>query len=151
MSFLQVYPLFNDVHTQQFAGWSTVRTAKAVVEFQIALWLSMKFTYKLIIIWSVSCYLAFVSEIMMPWGVLYITSGGRHDQRVRPRAISPCCRPEHSCSRSSPLSQASLAMVAALKKSSLVQFGLRQIHLAWASLNRRELILLRRNTFYVLM
>ncbi len=37
MSFLQVYPLFNDVHTQQFAGWSTVRTAKAVVEFQIAL------------------------------------------------------------------------------------------------------------------
>ena len=139
MLFLQVYPLFNDVHTQQFAGWSTIRTAKAVVEFQIALWLSMKFSYNLII-WSVSILVSFVSDRYALGGYIY---------NLRPRTRSKGCvrsRSHHAagqnvvCPRSSPLSQAALAMVAALEKSSLVQFGLRQIHLAWASLNRCELI-----------
>ena len=30
-------PLLNDTSTKQFASWSTVRTAKAMVEFQIAI------------------------------------------------------------------------------------------------------------------
>ena len=30
-------PLLNDTNTKQLASWSTVRTAKAMVEFQIAI------------------------------------------------------------------------------------------------------------------
>ena len=152
MLFPQMYLLLNDVHTQQFVGWPTIRTAKAVVEFQIALWLSMKFIYNLIILWSVSILVSFVSsDHDALGGPIY---------NLRPRTRSKGCvrvRSHHAAgqnvvaSRSSPLSQASLAMVAAVKKSSFVQFGLKQIHLAQASSNRRKLILLRRNTFYVLM
>ena len=45
-------------------------------------------TYYLIMIFSNhDLFISLVSEITMPWGVLYITSGGRRDQRVCRRAI----------------------------------------------------------------
>ena len=146
MLFPQMYLLLNDVHTQQFVGWPTIRTAKAVVEFQIALWLSMKFSYNLII-WSVSILVSFVSDHDALGGYIY---------NLRPRTRSKGC--VRACGLTMLSARTQLLEVipavpgiigdgGSFEKSSLVQFGLRQLHLAWASLNRCELILLRRNTF----